>query len=351
MVEKAKARGLDKSQHEGYFEIHHIVPRSVGGSDDESNLVMLTGREHFIAHMLLWKSFPENKSFTFAAMMMSNRDVCKVNSYIYEKLREEFCKALSEKFSGRRVKDLTGKRFTRLTVLEQADFYYSPSGGKQALWICECDCGNLVSVVSGSLVTKNTQSCGCLTVERGKSLTGENNPFFGRKHTEETKEKFKLRPRLFGPDNPNYGKKLSEERKKAMGDARRGIPWTEAQRESVMAGLKRGEEHHMFGKSHPPELLKQISESLKARNQRPWENLATQTEESIVKWALCDYYFDLWVRFDRPGLKVFTKIFNELHNDNVSLAYFTNPRLHWMKGWIPSQDLEWLEFKTKMLEC
>lgn len=26
LVDKAKSRGLDKSQHEGYFEIHHIVP-------------------------------------------------------------------------------------------------------------------------------------------------------------------------------------------------------------------------------------------------------------------------------------------------------------------------------------
>lgn len=60
LVEKAKVRGLDKSKHEGYFEIHHILPKSLGGSDDRSNLVMFTGREHFIAHMLLWKAYPES---------------------------------------------------------------------------------------------------------------------------------------------------------------------------------------------------------------------------------------------------------------------------------------------------
>lgn len=37
----------------GYTEKHHIVPRSLGGSDDKSNLVRLTPREHLIAHMLL----------------------------------------------------------------------------------------------------------------------------------------------------------------------------------------------------------------------------------------------------------------------------------------------------------
>jgi hypothetical protein len=38
-----------------YTEVHHVMPRSLGGSDDSSNLVRLTYREHFIAHWLLTK--------------------------------------------------------------------------------------------------------------------------------------------------------------------------------------------------------------------------------------------------------------------------------------------------------
>lgn len=34
-------------------EKHHVVPRSLGGSNDETNLVCLTPREHFICHLLL----------------------------------------------------------------------------------------------------------------------------------------------------------------------------------------------------------------------------------------------------------------------------------------------------------
>lgn len=34
---------------------HHIIPRHMGGSDDESNFTYLTIREHIIAHFLLWK--------------------------------------------------------------------------------------------------------------------------------------------------------------------------------------------------------------------------------------------------------------------------------------------------------
>jgi hypothetical protein len=37
----------------GYVERHHVLPKSLGGTDDSSNLVALTAREHFIAHMLL----------------------------------------------------------------------------------------------------------------------------------------------------------------------------------------------------------------------------------------------------------------------------------------------------------
>ena len=40
---------------DGYSEKHHIIPKSMGGSNSPDNLVRLTGREHFIAHRLLAK--------------------------------------------------------------------------------------------------------------------------------------------------------------------------------------------------------------------------------------------------------------------------------------------------------
>lgn len=48
IIENAKNRKL-----EGYSEKHHIVPRSIGGTNDRTNLVNLTAREHFICHLLL----------------------------------------------------------------------------------------------------------------------------------------------------------------------------------------------------------------------------------------------------------------------------------------------------------
>lgn len=52
LIERATARGAVVGE---YFETHHILPRSMGGADDKSNLVQLTAREHYIAHWLLFR--------------------------------------------------------------------------------------------------------------------------------------------------------------------------------------------------------------------------------------------------------------------------------------------------------
>lgn len=44
-----------------YYERHHILPRSMGGTNDEYNLVYLTGREHYICHWLLYKLHKTSK--------------------------------------------------------------------------------------------------------------------------------------------------------------------------------------------------------------------------------------------------------------------------------------------------
>ena len=45
----------EKPKDDGYYERHHVLPRSLGGEDSDENLVYLTGREHFMVHWLLYK--------------------------------------------------------------------------------------------------------------------------------------------------------------------------------------------------------------------------------------------------------------------------------------------------------
>jgi hypothetical protein len=82
----------------GYTEIHHIIMRSMGGTDDSSNLVRLTGREHWIAHLLLYK-IHKNSQTVHACHMMAMR--CEErgipyvkNSRMYERVRKEFAKRI-----------------------------------------------------------------------------------------------------------------------------------------------------------------------------------------------------------------------------------------------------------------
>ena len=47
---------------EEYHERHHILPKCLGGSNDKEKLIDLFAREHFIAHKLLFKENPDNRS-------------------------------------------------------------------------------------------------------------------------------------------------------------------------------------------------------------------------------------------------------------------------------------------------
>jgi len=57
---------------------------------------------------------------------------------------------------GRKVIDLTGKKFGKLTVIELADTDAGPK-----YWKCVCECGNTKTVSGGHLKSGNVKSCGC----------------------------------------------------------------------------------------------------------------------------------------------------------------------------------------------
>lgn len=84
----------------GYVERHHIQMRSLGGSDDESNLVKLTSREHYVAHLLLHKILRCSESAYALWMMQCKSSTHEERPYIkssrmYEWSRKEFAKYIS----------------------------------------------------------------------------------------------------------------------------------------------------------------------------------------------------------------------------------------------------------------
>lgn len=76
-----------------YGEMHHITPKCIGGTNDQNNLVMLSGREHYIAHYLLAKAYPKKKGLWYAFNMMKR--ISNGKSVLYEAARKHISKNIS----------------------------------------------------------------------------------------------------------------------------------------------------------------------------------------------------------------------------------------------------------------
>ena len=60
-----------------------------------------------------------------------------------------------------KLKDLTGQKFGRLTVIRRGEDYISPKGAMSVRWVCRCDCGKEILVGRSSLQSGSYKSCGC----------------------------------------------------------------------------------------------------------------------------------------------------------------------------------------------
>jgi|AntAceMinimDraft_18_1070375.scaffolds.fasta_scaffold08245_2 hypothetical protein len=81
----------NRVKHNGiYYENHHILPKCLSGTNDDYNLVLLTGREHFVCHKLLTKLYPDNRkiALAFHKMSFSKKEGYKISSRDFERARE-----------------------------------------------------------------------------------------------------------------------------------------------------------------------------------------------------------------------------------------------------------------------
>lgn len=86
-----------------YKELHHIIPKCMGGSDLTENLVKLTARQHYLAHWLLYKMYKTSKlvhAWHNMSVIGKGQESRKVNSHLFEYCRKERQKILSEEMSG-----------------------------------------------------------------------------------------------------------------------------------------------------------------------------------------------------------------------------------------------------------
>lgn len=79
----ASRKLLNRSKETGIYEKHHILPRSLGGLNNKENIILLTPKEHYIAHLLLVYMYEgKNKSkMSYALFRM-----CQNNPYQNRKI-------------------------------------------------------------------------------------------------------------------------------------------------------------------------------------------------------------------------------------------------------------------------
>lgn len=97
LINRAINRHID-----GYVELHHVVPRCMGGVDLQSNIVALTPEEHFLAHVLLVKMHPEHHGLILAVQYMMQGSVKNQRNTrkLYGWLKRRFSVAMQTLQSG-----------------------------------------------------------------------------------------------------------------------------------------------------------------------------------------------------------------------------------------------------------
>ena len=210
IIEKAKSENrikLNKDNAEyKYYETHHIIPKKI--NPKYSNLkecpwngILLTAREHFICHILLWK-FYKKSGTTFeiqqsAKAIHSLNNMGKYNSRIYES--HKLGLVCSE-----HTKTQIGKANKGKTSIIENDK------------IIRIDSKDYNPEIHNHYNKGRKHSD---EVNAKKSCPGKNNGMYGKKHSNETKRKqVESRGDMSGENNGMYGKKHSNETKIKMAE-------------------------------------------------------------------------------------------------------------------------------------
>ena len=179
LIDRAKNEGrkwhCEKESDGTYYERHHILPRCLGGTGSfweyktHPNIVLLTPKEHYMAHLLLHRAYPDNIAVQRALWAL----VCfKRGTNISSRIYEQFKEVVRSSLTGRKLSDETKKKLSKaklgkptgrvMTEEHKEKFGYANKGRKRSD-----------------------------LAERNKLNKGRPGTMTGRKHTPEAIEKMK----------------------------------------------------------------------------------------------------------------------------------------------------------------
>ncbi len=179
------------------YERHHILPKSLGGNNKKDNLVYITSREHFICHWLLIKIYPtgdEHWKMLNALRIMraenknQQRYETKITSRVYAKLKEEYSGLQSIRYTGKN-NPFYGKKHSNDAILRiSAANKGENNGSKQP---------EAKKKISESKLGKKREPFNeTWLANLAATRQGERNGMFGKKQSEETKEKIREKAKL-----------------------------------------------------------------------------------------------------------------------------------------------------------
>ena len=208
-----------------YYEKHHIIPRCINGTDEKENLVLLTGKEHYVCHKLLTYVYKENRKIAcaFHRMTFDKSGRCNISSrdYAYAK----FLKAtipISEE-TRQKMRD-SSKEYTKSTEY------------------------------------RNNMSILC---------SGEKNGMFGKKHSIKTKQKLKINHRGGVKNHTEETKKKMSELKMGVKNSMFGVtPWNKG-RKNVYSKETIEKMKKPKSEEHKKKLRKPKSEEHKQKLRKP----------------------------------------------------------------------------------
>ena len=179
IIEKAKSRNVSD-----YTENHHIIPKSLGGTNNKDNLVKLTAREHFVCHLLLTKmTIGESRNKMISAVFYltgrgkaERKNIIK-SSRLYEKLKIEHAQYVSNQKKGCRQPPRTTETKNRLSKSKTGRLnpnyrynYTTPWGVFESSGLASKSCPEYITAnsIRNFCTTKNDVPISSLSVCRSK---------------------------------------------------------------------------------------------------------------------------------------------------------------------------------------
>lgn len=211
---------LDRiKNNDGLLEKHHIIPKCLGGNNNKNNLVLLTSREHYLAHWLLCKIYTGKSkakmAYAFFCMCRKNHNHKRgVTSRMYERTKRyvsTFCYGENHPSFGKSLWDeKTKKEISARMIGKNNPMYGKPAWNK-----------GLTKETSDIILKYTEKSC----------ITKKLNPTVPTPRTDEFKQRAatwmtgvpKTEACKIKLSKLNKGKKLSQETRNKMSVTRKSI--------------------------------------------------------------------------------------------------------------------------------